>query len=218
VKAMPAILQVAPPSPRGSRRLPTWPDKPLVTCTNGLSTASAVTRRPGPFRHVPRGLASGGGKVEGNPGRRPTRIPRLSPAAWSHPDRRFGRVRQTRYSAAYLVRALWEREAAKGLSIVVASGTTRARTTTTGSGKWTIAAGSRTPADSRQHSSKRGYTHLVGQSPAAPVSWGIDLRTPRALVITIGVNVPLNNQLACAAASTAAFGCLTWPLFCTGAS
>jgi hypothetical protein len=25
-------------------------------------------------------------------------------------------------------------------------------------------------------------------------------------------------NLACAAASTAAFGCLTWPLFCTGAS
>jgi hypothetical protein len=125
-------------------------------------------------------------------------------------------VRQTRYSAAYLVRALWEREAAKGLSIVVASGTTRARTTTTGAGKWRMAAGSRTPADSRQHSSKRGYTHRVGQSPAAPVSWGIDLRTPRALVITIGVNVPLNNKLACAAASTAAFGCLTWPLVLYG--
>jgi hypothetical protein len=140
------------------------------------------------------------------------------PAAWSHTDRRLVRVRQTRYSAAYLVRALWEREAAKGLSIVVASGTTRARTTTTCAGMWTMAAGSRTPADSRQHSSKRGYTHRVGQSPAAPVSWGIDLRTPRALVITIGVNVPLNNQLACAAASTAAFGCLTWPLSCSGAS
>jgi hypothetical protein len=48
------------------------------------------------------------------------------------------------------------------------------------------------------------------------VSWGIDLRTPRAPVITIGVNVPLNNQLACAAASNFALGCLTWPLVLYG--
>jgi hypothetical protein len=41
-----------------------------VTCTNGLVAASAVTWRPCPLRPVPRGLASGGGKVEGNPGRR----------------------------------------------------------------------------------------------------------------------------------------------------
>jgi hypothetical protein len=32
-----------------------------------LSTASAVTRRPRPFRLVPRGPASSGGKSEGNP-------------------------------------------------------------------------------------------------------------------------------------------------------
>jgi hypothetical protein len=40
-----------------------------------------------PLRHVPRGQASGGGKVEGNPGRRPTRIPHLSPAGNARPPR-----------------------------------------------------------------------------------------------------------------------------------
>jgi hypothetical protein len=63
---MPAILQVAPASPRGSRPIPSWFRLSLVTCTNGRPTASAVNRRPRPYRPDPRGPASGGGKVEGN--------------------------------------------------------------------------------------------------------------------------------------------------------
>jgi hypothetical protein len=46
---------------------------------NGPPTAPAVTRRPRPLRSVPRGLASGGGKVEGtgppDQGRRPASRP-----------------------------------------------------------------------------------------------------------------------------------------------
>ena len=76
---MPAILQVAPPSPRGSRRLPARSRSSPVTCTNGLSTASAVPRRPCPFRPVPRGLASGGGKSEGKSRLSSTRVPHLLP-------------------------------------------------------------------------------------------------------------------------------------------
>jgi hypothetical protein len=64
---MPAILQVAPRSPRGSRPIPTRSRSSHVTCANGLPTAAAVTRRPCLFRPVPHGRASGGGKVEGNP-------------------------------------------------------------------------------------------------------------------------------------------------------
>ena len=52
VKALPAILQVAPPSPRGSPPIPAWSRSSPVTCTNGLATASAITRRPCPFRPV----------------------------------------------------------------------------------------------------------------------------------------------------------------------
>src|SRR4029453_4887709 len=64
---MPAILQVAAPAPRESPAIPTWSWTTAVTCVDSLSTASAVTRRPRPFRPVPRGLASGGAKVERNP-------------------------------------------------------------------------------------------------------------------------------------------------------
>src|SRR6266498_1377374 len=38
-----------------------------VTCATGLPSASVVTRRPRSFCLVPCGLASGGGKAEGNP-------------------------------------------------------------------------------------------------------------------------------------------------------
>src|SRR5918995_4947642 len=72
---MPAILQVTPPSPRGSRPIPTWSRSLVVTCTNDLPTTSAVTRRPRRFRPVPHGPASGGGKSEGNPGCHLTRVP-----------------------------------------------------------------------------------------------------------------------------------------------
>src|SRR5215216_2421535 len=65
---MPAILQVAAPTPRGSPPIPTWSGLSPVTCTNGLPTASAVTQRPCLFRLVPCGPASSGGKVEGRPG------------------------------------------------------------------------------------------------------------------------------------------------------
>jgi hypothetical protein len=68
VKAMPAILQVAAPSPAASRPIPACSRSPLVTCTNDLPTASAVTRRPSPYGPDPRGPASGRGKSEGNPG------------------------------------------------------------------------------------------------------------------------------------------------------
>jgi hypothetical protein len=68
---MPAILQVAPPSPRGSPPIPTWSRSSLVTCTNGRSTASAVHRRPHPRRPILSGPASGGGKQEGIPDRVP---------------------------------------------------------------------------------------------------------------------------------------------------
>jgi hypothetical protein len=77
----------APPAPHESRRIPTCPARPLVTCTNGLSTASAVTGRPRPFRPVSRSPMFGGGKSEGNPGRRLPRVPHLSPAAWPHSGR-----------------------------------------------------------------------------------------------------------------------------------
>jgi hypothetical protein len=53
----------------GSPRVPSHPTRPrssAVTCTNGLSMASAVTRRLRPFRPIPRGRASGGAKVERN--------------------------------------------------------------------------------------------------------------------------------------------------------
>src|SRR4029453_7802935 len=75
---MPAILQVAPPPPRGSRPIPPWPGSSLVTCTNGLPTASAVPRHPHAVNPVLRGLASGGGKSEGNPGCHLTRVPPTS--------------------------------------------------------------------------------------------------------------------------------------------
>src|SRR5512132_2470312 len=65
---MPAILQVAPGSPRGSRPIPTWSPIIAVTCTKDLPTAPAVTRRPCPYHPNPCGPASGGGKSEGNPG------------------------------------------------------------------------------------------------------------------------------------------------------
>jgi hypothetical protein len=74
---MPAISQTANSTPGRFRPVPIWPPLLPVTCTNGRWAASAVTRRPRPFRLVPRGPASGGGKVEGNPGRRPTRVPNL---------------------------------------------------------------------------------------------------------------------------------------------
>jgi hypothetical protein len=60
----------APPSPRGSPSIATGSRSSAVTCANGPATAFAITRRPRPFRPVPRGLASGGGKVEGIPATR----------------------------------------------------------------------------------------------------------------------------------------------------
>ena len=64
---MPAILQVAPPAPHESRRIPTCPARPLVTCANALPTAAVVTGRPRPFRPVSRRPLFGGGKSEGIP-------------------------------------------------------------------------------------------------------------------------------------------------------
>jgi hypothetical protein len=60
---------VGSPSPRGSRPIPTWSRTSLVTRTNDRSAASAVPWRPRRLCPGPRGLASGGGKSEGNPGR-----------------------------------------------------------------------------------------------------------------------------------------------------
>jgi hypothetical protein len=60
--------------PAGPLPSPPGPDSSLVTCTNGPSTASAVPWRPYPFQPVPRGLASGGAKVERTPARRPTNV------------------------------------------------------------------------------------------------------------------------------------------------
>jgi hypothetical protein len=72
-----------------------------VTCANGQPAASAVPRRPRPLRPVPRGLASDGGKVEGNPGRHTTRTPhrcgqqrRFEPMAGHRPDPRNRHVQQ----------------------------------------------------------------------------------------------------------------------------
>jgi hypothetical protein len=71
---------------------PTWARSPPVTCANGPPTACSVTRRPRPFRRVPRGLASGGAKVE---------------RKWSEIPARGCRVhRWTRTSAAPIARAL----------------------------------------------------------------------------------------------------------------
>jgi hypothetical protein len=64
---MPAILQVAPPSPHGSPPVPTCSQSPLLTSTTGRSIACAVPRRPRLSRPVMRGLATGGGKKEGSP-------------------------------------------------------------------------------------------------------------------------------------------------------
>jgi hypothetical protein len=67
-----------------------------VTCTNSLSTISAVPRRPCLVHPVPRGPASGGGKVEGNLRRRLIELrtdegsglahESLSPAHMGRPD------------------------------------------------------------------------------------------------------------------------------------
>jgi hypothetical protein len=48
--------------PHRSPPILTWSRSSLVTCTNGLPTASAVPRRPCPYRPNQRGSASGGGK------------------------------------------------------------------------------------------------------------------------------------------------------------
>jgi hypothetical protein len=66
--AMPAILQPANVAPRRSRRVPAVPRSSAVTSNNSASAGSAIPWRPCPLRLIPRGLASGGGKVEGNPG------------------------------------------------------------------------------------------------------------------------------------------------------
>jgi hypothetical protein len=71
VKAMPAILQVAAPAPRGSPAIPAMSRPSPMTCANGLPTVSAVPWRPHPFCPVSRGLASGGGKLEGTPDHQP---------------------------------------------------------------------------------------------------------------------------------------------------
>jgi hypothetical protein len=65
---MPATLQVAAASPRGPPLIPTWSPKPPVTCADVQSAASPIPWRPHPPRRVPRGLASGGAKMERNPG------------------------------------------------------------------------------------------------------------------------------------------------------
>jgi hypothetical protein len=82
---MPAILQAAPPSPRGSSSIPAWFRSSLVTCTDGRSTASAVSSRPRQFHRLPRGRASSGGKVEGSPWRHQSRVDAGQPA-----NSRFG--------------------------------------------------------------------------------------------------------------------------------
>src|SRR5918994_3558445 len=64
---MPAILQVAAAAPHHSRPIPYLVPDYRRDVHEQLSTASAVTRRPRPFRPVPRGPASSGGKSEGNP-------------------------------------------------------------------------------------------------------------------------------------------------------
>jgi hypothetical protein len=62
----PAILQCARPFSFGSPPVPTWPRPSAVSCANNLPVSPAVTPRPRPFRRVPRGMASGGAKVERN--------------------------------------------------------------------------------------------------------------------------------------------------------
>src|SRR4029450_12953388 len=62
---MPAILQVAAAARRRSSSIPAWSRLALVTCTDGRSTASAVTRRPCPYRPNPHGPALGEGKSKG---------------------------------------------------------------------------------------------------------------------------------------------------------
>ncbi len=59
----------------GSPPVPTRPRSSAVTSTNDARIASAVTRRPHPSRPVPRGMASGGAKLERNPGCRLTSVP-----------------------------------------------------------------------------------------------------------------------------------------------
>jgi hypothetical protein len=66
-----AILQVAAPAPRGSPAIPAMSRPSPMTCANGLPTVSAVPWRPHPFCPVSRGLASGGGKLEGTPDHQP---------------------------------------------------------------------------------------------------------------------------------------------------
>ena len=79
----PAILQAAPPAPRGSPPIPAQSRSSAVICTNSLPTASPVTRRPRPFWPVPHGLASGGGKVEGKSRRvRPHSAPCCGQRKW----------------------------------------------------------------------------------------------------------------------------------------
>jgi len=66
----PAILQAAILAPRRSLDIPIRSRLSAMTCANGQPKTPAVTRRPSPLRRVPRGLASGGAKMERNPGRR----------------------------------------------------------------------------------------------------------------------------------------------------
>jgi hypothetical protein len=55
----------------GSPRVPAMSRPSPMTCANGLPTVSAVPWRPHPFCPVSRGLASGGGKLEGTPDHQP---------------------------------------------------------------------------------------------------------------------------------------------------
>jgi hypothetical protein len=91
------------------------------------------------------------------------------PAAWSHPDRRFGRVRQTRYSAAYPVRALWERARRPSID---SRGVRHHESANNDHGRWDVDDGcwqqnpSRLPAalqQARLHTPRRAVSSSAGE-------------------------------------------------------
>jgi hypothetical protein len=89
---MPAILQVAPPAPRQSRRLPTCPARPLVTCTNDRPAASARHSGSPPVPPCPERPGVGWREVGGKSGPQGTRD-RLRGSRVSAAQRECGRDR-----------------------------------------------------------------------------------------------------------------------------